>query len=485
MLAEGARGRWDWAQRQSGWLEVAWVVFALANLVAMWLLPAWETVPFHFIWISLTVVYGFRVWDMERTGWVLTAVVVTTGVLLLHEVSESFQPPDELTEVPLMAAVFLAMVWHARRRVVAMEGERASLEANRRLLEGQRRFVQDASHELRTPITIAMGHADLLAREIRDPELAEDASIVVDELLRLRRLADRLLLLASSADPDFLTRSPTEVHSLLAEARARWAPTERRFVVERGNAAVALADPERLGTALDALIENAVKQTEPGDEIRLGARREGGRVAIRVADSGPGIAPEQLEAIFERFARLDVGRSRERGGVGLGLAIVRAIAEAHGGSVRVRSALGQGSVFEILLPASWARLEVARGPGCSPPGPSTRRWSPGWDAPARCTCAGCGGRGVPTATSPTVRSASWSGWRCSRSRCCRRSTPTRTRGFRSTWSSTCCSPWSPRRCSCWGRRSRCCCAPLPRRSGGAGCCRCCAAGRCGCSPPQW
>src|SRR6266511_1513932 len=150
-----------------------------------------------------------------------------------------------------------------------------------------------------------MGHADLPAREIRDPELAENAS----------------------------------------------------FVVERGNAAVALADPEHLGTALDALIENAVKQTEPGDEIRLGARREGGRVAVWVADSGPGIAPEQLEAIFDRFARLDVGRSRDRGGVGL--AIVKAIAEAHGGSVRVRSALGRGSVFEVLLPAPLAPLEAA------------------------------------------------------------------------------------------------------------------------------
>ncbi len=359
MVAEGVRSRLDWPLRQFGWLEVAWVGFAVANLGGMWLVPTWETVPFHFIWISLTVVYGFRVWDLERTGWVLAAVVSSTGALLMLEVSKSFQPPDELTEVPLMAAVFLAMVWHARRRVVAMERERASSEANRRLLEGQRRFVQDASHELRTPITIAMGHADLLAREIRDPELAEDAGIVVDELLRLRRLADRLLLLASSADPDFLTTSPTEVHPLLAEARARWAPSERRFVVERGNAAVALADPERLGTALDALIENAVKQTEPGDEIRLGARREGGRVAVWVADSGPGIAPEQLEAIFDRFARLDVGRSRDHGGVGLGLAIVKAIAEAHGGSIRVRSALGRGSVFEVLLPAPLAPLEAA------------------------------------------------------------------------------------------------------------------------------
>ncbi len=358
MAAEGVRGRRDWSLRQFGWLESVWVVFAVANLVAMWALPTWETVPFHFIWISLTVVYGFRVWDVERTGWVLAAVVATTGALLMHEVSESFQPPDELTEVPLMAAVFLAMVWHARRRVVATERERQASEANRRLLERQRQFVQDASHELRTPITIAMGHADLLAREVRDPELAEDAVIVVDELLRLRRLADRLLLLASSADPDFLTMTATEVEPLLVEARTRWAPTERRLVVERGEAAVVLADPERLGTALDALIENAVKQTERGDEIRLGARCEDGRVVIAVADSGPGIAPDQLEPIFDRFARLDVGRSRDRGGVGLGLAIVKAVAEAHGGSVRARSTVGQGSVFEILLPAPWTLLEA-------------------------------------------------------------------------------------------------------------------------------
>jgi signal transduction histidine kinase len=363
MVAEQIGKRRVWPLRWFGWLELAWAVFALANLGAMWLTPTWETVPFHFIWVSLTLVYGYRVWDLERTGWVLAVVVAATGAVLLHEVAQSFQPPDELTEVPLMAAVFLAMVWHARRRVVAMERERQSAEANRLLLERQRQFVQDASHELRTPITVAMGHADLLARESRDPALAEDAHIVIDELLRLRRLADRLLLLASSADPDFVTRSPIAVEPLLAEARSRWARSERRFGLESSVDAVVLADPERLGTALDALIENAVKQTEPGDEIRLGARREGDWVVMAVADSGPGIAAAQLELIFDRFARLDVGRSRDRGGVGLGLPIVKAIAEAHGGTVRVASAVGEGSVFEILVPAPPAPpapLEAAR-----------------------------------------------------------------------------------------------------------------------------
>jgi signal transduction histidine kinase len=349
-MTEDATGSSEWPLRRFAWLDIAWVGFAVANLIAMWLLPAWETVPFHFIWVSLTVVYGFRVWGDATTESMLVAVVVLTGAVLMVEVSRGYQPMDELTEVPLMACMFLAMVWHAQRRLAAMDKLQRISQENLRLLRREHQFVQDASHELRTPITIALGHAELLARETGDAERAEDARILIDELLRLRRLADRLLLLASSADPDFLARSPIAAERLLAEARSRWSPVERRWVLDNGVAATLLADPDRLGTALDALIENAVEHTGPSDEIRLGARREGDRVAITVADSGPGIAMEQLEHIFDRFARLDPGRSRDRGGVGLGLAIVRTIAEAHSGSVRVRSDLGQGSVFEILLP---------------------------------------------------------------------------------------------------------------------------------------
>jgi two-component system, OmpR family, sensor kinase len=349
-MAEQVAARWEWPLRRFAWLDVAWAGFAFANLVAMWLLPSWETVPFHFIWVSLTVVYGYRVWSSASAESVLAIVVLLTGAVLAVEVWRGYQPQDELTEVPLMASMFLAMVWHAQRRLAAMNDVQRISQENLRLLEREHQFVQDASHELRTPITIALGHAELLARESRDPERAEDAHIVVDELLRLRRLADRLLLLASSADPGFLSRSPIAVARLLAEARSRWAPSERRWVLENGVAATVLADPDRLGTALDALIENAVKRTGPDDEVRLGARREDAWVAITVADSGPGIAAEELERIFDRFARLDTARSRDRGGVGLGLAIVKAIAEAHGGTVRVRSTPGQGSVFEILLP---------------------------------------------------------------------------------------------------------------------------------------
>ena len=348
-IASSSRDRW-YQLLASGWLDVAWVVFAVANLVAMALVPQWETVPFHFIWVSLTLVYGYRVWGSFETSLVLTAVVVATGALLVYDVLRQAELADELTEVPLMGAMFLAMVWHAQRRRSAMEDLRQVSDANLRLLERERQFVQDASHELRTPITVALGHAELVEQASHDPELAEDARIIVDELLRLRRLADRLLLLATSEDPDFLSRSPVDIGQLLAAALQRWAPIDRCWRLEPPEPAVVVGDPDRLGLALDALIENAVKHTAPGDVIRLAAQRRGDQVAIIVVDSGTGMPADRLATIFERFARLDDSRSRDRGGTGLGLAIVKAIAQAHGGTVQVKSAVGTGSAFEILLP---------------------------------------------------------------------------------------------------------------------------------------
>jgi signal transduction histidine kinase len=332
------------------WVDLVWVGFALANLAAMAVVPTWETIPFHFIWVSLTVLYGYRVWRTEVTVAVLAAVVVSTGVLLVWDVVRTAQLADELTEVPLMGGMFLAMVWHAQRRRVAMEDLRRVSDANLRLLHRERQFIQDASHELRTPITVALGHAELMVGASDDPELAEDARIVADELLRLRRLADRLLLLATSEDPDFLSRSPVEVHELLAGVMQGWAPIPRRWRLDPGGPATVVGDADRLRLALDALVENAVKHTGPGDEIRLGARRQGDQVAIAVADSGSGMPAGQATRIFERFARLDQARSRDKGGVGLGLAIVKAIVEAHDGTVAVRSRPGTGSRFELLLP---------------------------------------------------------------------------------------------------------------------------------------
>jgi signal transduction histidine kinase len=355
--------RFGWPLRRF-WPDLAWVGFALANLVAMALAPEWETVPFHFIWVSLTILYGYRVWGPSVTAAVLTAVVASTGALLVFDVVRTAQLADELTEVPLMGAMFLAMVWHAQRRRSTMEDLRRVSDANLRLLHRERQFIQDASHELRTPITVALGHAELVERASREPELADDARVVVDELQRLRRLADRLLLLATSEDPDFLLQSPVQVEQLLATVLQRWTPIVRRWRLDPAEPATVVGDADRLGLALDALVENAVKHTVPGDEIRLGAKRQGEHVAIMVADSGAGMPADHLDRIFERFARLDQARTRDKGGgVGLGLAIVKAIVQAHGGTVGVQSSPGAGSAFQLLLPLAPAPDPLNAGPG--------------------------------------------------------------------------------------------------------------------------
>jgi signal transduction histidine kinase len=343
--------------RGERWLDVAWVVFSLANLVAMFVIPDWETVPFHFIWVSLTLLYGFRVWRTRPTLSVLAIVMATTAIAIGFDYQRGDQPLDELTEVPLMAAMFAAMVWHARRRVAATEEAERVSEENLRLLERERRFVQDASHELRTPITVALGHAELIERQTNDPGVADDVAVIADEMLRLRRLVDGLLLLAGSEDPQQLHRRPIDVEVIMVEALRRWAATPRKWVLGADDEAIVLGDADRLAVAFDALIENAVQHTHEHATIEVGVRRQDGCALITFRDTGSGIAEQDLDRIFDRFSRADPGRSRRTGGFGLGLSIVRTIVDAHGGSVSVQSRLGHGTTFVVRLPI----LEADRG----------------------------------------------------------------------------------------------------------------------------
>jgi signal transduction histidine kinase len=344
-----------WLSR-SAWLDVAWAVFVGLNLAAMRLLPAWQTVPFLAIWVSLTVIYGFRLWRLQPTILTWAAVTLATGGIIGVQVLKGQQDADYLAEVPLIALMFLVMVWHGRRRLAALQERLTALEEvqriseeNLRLLERQRRFLQDASHELGTPITVALGHAELIERAA-DQVVAADARVVAGELARLRVLAHRLLLLASADSPDFLATAPVPADSLLLDALTRWGHTPRRWRLGEVTEVTVDADRERLAAALDALLENAVAHTATEDRIELSASLDDGHVVFAVADSGCGIPPADLDRIFDRFARARPYRSRETGGFGLGLPIVQAIAEAHGGSVRVRSTVGGGSVFELLVP---------------------------------------------------------------------------------------------------------------------------------------
>src|ERR1700736_906651 len=364
--------RWPWPTRGFLWIDVAWGIFAILNLVAIYVFADWETVPFHFIWVSLTILYGFRVWRMRSTLILLGVIIVVTGVLLAIDIARGAQPLDEITEVPLMSAMFLAMVWHARRRLSVTEQMKRVSDVNLRLLERERRFIQNASHELRTPITVAIGHAELLQRSTDPSRMAADARVVPEELTRLRRLADRLLLLAAAEDPDFLHKRPIEVEPVLVEALHRWSPTPRQWRLGATDEAVVDADEDRLALAIDALVENAVKHTTPADWIELSVRRNHG-VEITVADSGTGIPPKDLDRIFERFARSDISRQRDNEGLGLGLAIVKTIAEAHGGTLSVRSDVGKGTELTISLPFAVSVGEGTRGSPTPMPTPTPTR----------------------------------------------------------------------------------------------------------------
>ena len=266
----------NWAR--SSWVDIAWVAFVAINLVAMRLLTAWQTVPFLAIWVSLTVIYGFRLWRIQPTILTLAAVTIATGGIIGVQVLKGQQDADYLAEVPLIALMFLVMVWHGRRRLAATEERLAAMEEvqrvsqeNLRLLKQQRRFLQDASHELGTPITVALGHAELIERAVTNPVVAEDARVVTDELMRLRRLSTRMLLLASAEGPDFLHLTPVPVESVVVDALDRWGHTPRHWRLGPVAETTVLGDRDRLAVALDALLENAVAHTSPGDRIEVGA----------------------------------------------------------------------------------------------------------------------------------------------------------------------------------------------------------------------
>ncbi|MGZ8605535.1 MAG: sensor histidine kinase [Actinomycetota bacterium] len=347
------------------WVEVLWAAFALVNAAVIVAVADWETIPFHLIWVSLTLLYGYRVWSARTTAILLAVVMAVTGGALAFAVVRAGEGFDEVTEVPLMAAMFIAMVWHARRRQAAVEEARRMAVTEHQMLERQRGFVRDASHELRTPITVARGHAELLRAASTDPRAIRDADVVVDELDRLSRLSERLLTLVAMEGGRLVDLRPVDVRDFVEETGRRWDGATHRSVRARvlvdGEIS---ADVDRLRDAVDALVENAVHATGVQGSVAVEGRGRDGWFVLEVVDDGVGIDPVRLPMLFEPFSRVDAPRTRGGGGTGLGLSIVKAIAEAHGGTVEVESEPGHGATFRVVLPglrprrAPWARASV-------------------------------------------------------------------------------------------------------------------------------
>ena len=327
------------------WLFPGWVIFAAANTTLMFALPGQETIPFHFVYISMALVYGLQPWPLRKTYAVLGLVALTTGAALAWHVSNDVIGWEESAEIPLMALLFLVMVWHVRRRVAATREAQRHADSEHQMREMQKRFVRFASHELRTPVTVGRGFAELIRDAQPDSQAAQDAIVVLDELDKLERIAARLLTLARMDERSTVEPSVMPLSVLLERTVTRWRAAANRDWRLSPTTAVVVADRQRIETALDSLVENAVRYTEEGGRIELAAYSDEQSVVIEVRDNGAGIPDEELAYIFESFRS-----GSSRGGTGMGLAIVKAIVEAHGGAVSAENIPGGGASFRLRLP---------------------------------------------------------------------------------------------------------------------------------------
>jgi len=277
-----------------------------------------------------------------------------------------------------LARAALSPVERLRRQVAAVSGraERSAVEVpgtrdeiaalagtmNELLgrLQGalarQRAFVADASHELRTPLAVLRGELELAARPGRGrDELAAAVRSAAAEAERLSRLTDDLLLLARSDEDQLSLRlETTGIGKLLARsagiAASRLAAAGVSCRVEARDGMLAAVDGDRIRQAVDNLLDNALRFAPRGSAIVLSATADGCDLGIEVRDDGPGFPPGFLPHAFERFRRPDTSRSRDDGGAGLGLAIVRAVAAAHGGTATAANRPGSGAMVSLFFP---------------------------------------------------------------------------------------------------------------------------------------
>jgi signal transduction histidine kinase len=287
----------------------------------------------------------------KAAGAVGLAVLLLGGLLAWRLAARVVEPVTALTRT----ARSITETDLSRRIDVRGQDEVSQLAATfnemldrlERAFGGQRRFVADAGHELRTPLTIVRGHLELL--DASPEERQETLALVTDELDRMGRIVDDLLLLAKHEQPDFLDLSTVDVGLLTDELEAKvQALAPRTWVVDTRGRGVIVADRQRLTQAIIQLAANAVRYSKEDEPIHIGSSLANGEASFWVRDRGRGIHPADHERVFERFQRGTGARRSE--GAGLGLTIVRAIIEAHNGRVELDSRPEVGSTFTVVVP---------------------------------------------------------------------------------------------------------------------------------------
>jgi signal transduction histidine kinase len=329
--------------RRTRQIRLVCLAIAATNVVALVTIAGWETIPIHLLVSAAAVFWAVRpprtLPSRDALGFGGALTLATIG----NELLEGIEPVNDVFESWLVFGLVVGLGWLAVRRAQAAAALRNLAAERELLLRRQERLMFDLSHELRTPATIARGHLELLRRVG-----GQEAEIALDELLRIDRIVERLLLLARAERGYLVEVAEIETEPFLEDILLRWSGTaERSWRLGTVPAGSLRADPDGLRIALDALLENAVKYTDPGDSIELRARAEYGSLVIEVADSGLGVPVDAAESIFERSARMRNGE--ERGGLGIGLAIVDAIARAHEGNCSLEPS-ERGSTFALRLP---------------------------------------------------------------------------------------------------------------------------------------
>jgi two-component system OmpR family sensor kinase len=296
---------------------------------------------------AVLIVLGLISWLVVRVGLLpLDRMGHTAGAIAAGDLSHRIESTDPRTEVGRLGISLNAML----DRLEQAFGEREASE------DRLRRFIADASHELRTPLASIRGYAELFRMgAARDPVEVEKAMRrIEDEAARMGVLVEDLLTLARLDEVPDTPHSELDLAGIVRDAvdDGRAVAPGRDIRVEAEGPAVVVGDRDQLRQVLGNLLRNAFVHTPEGTPIEVTLERAGDAVRLEVRDHGPGLPTSDAEALFERFWRSEAGRERGRGGAGLGLAIVAAIVDAHGGDVRADNAPGGGASFVVTLPGA-------------------------------------------------------------------------------------------------------------------------------------
>jgi len=317
-------------------VEYAASLKLIEEILEMFSSILWSLVP-----AILVLALGGGYWMSRRALRPVDAMTQAARSISLHNLSQRLAVPQTGDELQRLAETLNQM----------MGGLESSV---RRMAQ----FTADASHELRTPITMMQTAAELALRRPRSTEeYRQVLAQILEDIARASQLIEDLLLLArADAGTSAFAKAPVEAAELVEEACRQMLPAAGekqialRWEAPAEPGASVMADRGALGRLLLALIDNALKYTPAGGRVEVGTEVQGAEIIVGVSDSGPGIAPQDLPHIFDRFYRADKARTSENGGFGLGLSIAQEIAEAHGGLIEVESQAGGGSRFRVHLP---------------------------------------------------------------------------------------------------------------------------------------